>query len=156
MVTDPPTGLSSIRVARPSRAQRLRARREAYEAPDRGPHAYIDLARTHARIGRSLSSRRVSDRLRWHAYIFTREVLNGLLRIGFLYPSRSSGTGPARCSTRTHYWFSMSRAGTSGRETRPGSGSRRKLHDLGLSIPEFIMGGSDEEKSFIRLRSLSS
>jgi hypothetical protein len=50
----------------------------------------------------------------WHASIFTREVLNGLLRIGFLYfiRSRLSGTKAALCSRERTTGINMSRAGT--------------------------------------------
>src|SRR5258706_6813014 len=57
----------------------------------------------------------------WHASIFTREVLNGLLRIGFCTRSRSSGTKGARGSRGPTTGINMSRVGTSGRRTPRGS-----------------------------------
>src|SRR5713226_4896485 len=41
----------------------------------------------------------------WHASIFTREVLNGLLRIGFLYPQQIIWNKGRTVLTRTHYWY---------------------------------------------------
>ena len=40
----------------------------------------------------------------WHASVFTREVLNGLLRIGFLYPQQIIWNKGRTVLTRTHYW----------------------------------------------------
>src|SRR5450759_2933113 len=41
----------------------------------------------------------------WHASVFTREVLNGLLRIGFLYPQQIIWNKGRTVLTRTHYWY---------------------------------------------------
>ena len=41
----------------------------------------------------------------WHASIFTREVLNGLERIGFLYPQQIIWNKGRTVLTRTHYWY---------------------------------------------------
>ncbi len=41
----------------------------------------------------------------WHASIFTREVLDGLLRIGFLYPQQIIWNKGRTVLTRTHYWY---------------------------------------------------
>ena len=41
----------------------------------------------------------------WHASLFTREVLNGLLRIGFLYPQQIISYKARTVLTRTHYWY---------------------------------------------------
>ena len=81
----------------------------------------------------------------WHASVFTREVLNGLPRIGFLYPQqiiwnkgRSSGeriTGINRsragmCERRTH-WYGK-------------AGENSTVWDS--ASPKFIMGGSEDQK----------
>jgi hypothetical protein len=39
----------------------------------------------------------------WHASVFTREVLNGLERIGFLYPQQIVWNKGRTVLTRTHY-----------------------------------------------------
>jgi hypothetical protein len=41
----------------------------------------------------------------WHASTFTREVLDGLLRIGFLYHQQIIWDKGRAVLTRTHYWF---------------------------------------------------
>jgi hypothetical protein len=41
----------------------------------------------------------------WHASVFTREVLNGLERIGFLYPQQIIWNKGRTVLTRTHYWY---------------------------------------------------
>ena len=41
----------------------------------------------------------------WHASLFTREVLDGLLRIGFLYPQQIIWNKGRVVLTRTHYWY---------------------------------------------------
>src|SRR5712691_3977284 len=41
----------------------------------------------------------------WHASKFTREVLDGLLRIGFLYPQQIIWNKGRVVLTRTHYWY---------------------------------------------------
>lgn len=48
----------------------------------------------------------------WHASKFTREVLDGLLRIGFLHHQQIIWNKGRTVLTRTHYWFSTSLAGT--------------------------------------------
>lgn len=56
----------------------------------------------------------------WHASKFTREVLDGLLRIGFLHHQQIIWNKGRTVLTRTT-GFSTNRPGTSGRKTRPGS-----------------------------------
>src|SRR5688572_32284062 len=41
----------------------------------------------------------------WHASKFTREVLDGLLRIGFLHHQQIVWDKGRTVLTRTHYWF---------------------------------------------------
>ena len=41
----------------------------------------------------------------WHASVFTREVLDGLLRIGFLHHQQIIWDKQRTVLTRTHYWF---------------------------------------------------
>jgi hypothetical protein len=41
----------------------------------------------------------------WHASKFTREVLDGLLRIGFLHHKQIIWNKGRTVLTRTHYWF---------------------------------------------------
>src|ERR1700747_697415 len=41
----------------------------------------------------------------WHASVFTHEVLDGLLRIGFLYPQQIIWNKGRIVLTRTLYWY---------------------------------------------------
>jgi DNA modification methylase len=41
----------------------------------------------------------------WHASVYTREVLEGLLKIGFLYPQQIIWDKGRVVLTRTHYWY---------------------------------------------------
>src|ERR1700686_3654138 len=41
----------------------------------------------------------------WHASVFTREVLDGLMKIGFLYPQQIIWNKGRTVLTRTHYWY---------------------------------------------------
>ncbi len=72
----------------------------------------------------------------WHASRFTREVLNGLERIGFLYPQQIIWNKGRVVLTRTLYWFQHEPCwfvrkknapwyGKPGSRTRP-SGTRRR------------------------------
>ena len=63
----------------------------------------------------------------WHASVYTREVLDGLERLGFLYPQQiiwdktlaAPDAGPST-------GISTSRAGSSGSPTRRGTGRRAR------------------------------
>jgi hypothetical protein len=68
----------------------------------------------------------------WHASIFTREVLNGLLRIEFLYPQQIIWNKGRTVLTRTHYCTNMSHAGTSERKMLPGSGRPARTPRSGI------------------------
>jgi DNA modification methylase len=41
----------------------------------------------------------------WHASVYTREVLDGVVRIGFLYPQQIIWDKGRVVLTRTHYWY---------------------------------------------------
>jgi DNA modification methylase len=83
----------------------------------------------------------------WHASIFTREVLNGLLRIGFMYPQQIIWNKGRTVLTRTHYWYQHEpcwyvrkpKASWYGK-----AGENSTVWDS--ASPKFIMGGSDEQK----------
>jgi DNA modification methylase len=84
----------------------------------------------------------------WHASRFTREVLNGLERIGFLYPQQVIWNKGRVVLTRTLYWFQHAPCWFARRKNapwygKPGSGNST-IWDA--PSPKFIMGGSDEEK----------
>jgi DNA modification methylase len=83
----------------------------------------------------------------WHASIFTREVLNGLLRIGFLYPQQIIWNKGRTVLTRTHYWFQHEPCWYVRKKNAPWFGKAGENSTIWDSpSPKFIMGGSDEEK----------
>ena len=83
----------------------------------------------------------------WHASVFTREVLDGLLRIGFLYPQQIIWNKGRTVLTRTHYWYQHEPCWYVRKKNAPWfgkAGENSTIWDSASS--KFIMGGSDEEK----------
>lgn len=83
----------------------------------------------------------------WHASVFTREVLNGLLRIGFLYPQQIIWNKGRTVLTRTHYWYQHEPCWYVRKKNAPWFGKAGENSTIWDSpSPKFIMGSSDEEK----------
>jgi DNA modification methylase len=83
----------------------------------------------------------------WHASLFTREVLNGLLRIGFLYPQQIIWNKGRTVLTRTHYWYQHEPCWYVRKKNAPWFGKAGDNSTIWDSpSPKFIMGGSKEEK----------
>jgi DNA modification methylase len=83
----------------------------------------------------------------WHASLFTNEVLDGLLRIGFLYPQQIIWNKGRTVLTRTHYWFQHEPCWYVRKKNAPWYGKAGENSTIWDSpSPKFIMGGSDEEK----------
>jgi DNA modification methylase len=83
----------------------------------------------------------------WHASIHTHEVLDGLLRIGFLYPQQIIWDKGRAVLTRTHYWFQHEPCWYVRKKNAPWFGKAGENSTIWVSAsPKFIMGGSDEEK----------
>jgi DNA modification methylase len=83
----------------------------------------------------------------WHASIFTREVLNGLLRIDFLYPQQIIWNKGRTVLTGTHYWYQHEPCWYVRKKNAPWFGKAGENSTIWDSpSPKFIMGGSDEEK----------
>jgi hypothetical protein len=83
----------------------------------------------------------------FHASIHTREVLEGLLRIGFLYPQQSIWDKGRTVLTRTHYWYQHEPCWYVRKKNAPWFGKAGENSTVWQSpSPKFIMGGSDEEK----------
>jgi DNA modification methylase len=83
----------------------------------------------------------------WHASIFTREVLDGLLRVGFLYPQQIIWNKGRAVLTRTHYWYQHEPCWYVRKKNAPWLGKAGENTTVWDSpSPKFIMGGSDEEK----------
>jgi DNA modification methylase len=84
----------------------------------------------------------------WHASIFTRDVLNGLERIGFLYPQQIIWNKGRVVLTRTHYWYQHEPCWYVRKKRPPWYGKPGSENSTiwDSPSPKFIMGGSDEEK----------
>jgi DNA modification methylase len=83
----------------------------------------------------------------WHASVFTREVLDGLLRIGFLYPQQIIWNKGRTVLTRTHYWYQHEPCWYVRKRNAPWFGKAGENSTVWDSpSPKFIMGGSGEEK----------
>ena len=83
----------------------------------------------------------------WHASKFTREVLDGLLRIGFLHHQQIIWNKGRTVLTRTHYWFQHEPCWYVRKKNAPWFGKAGENSTIWDSpSPKFIMGGSDEEK----------
>jgi DNA modification methylase len=83
----------------------------------------------------------------FHASVFTREVWNGLERIGFLYPQQLIWNKGRTVLTRTHYWYQHEPCIYMRKKNAPWYGKAGENSTVWDSpSPKFIMGGSDEEK----------
>jgi DNA modification methylase len=83
----------------------------------------------------------------WHASVFTREVLDGLIRIGFLYPQQIIWDKGRTVLTRTHYWYRHEPCWYVRKKNAPWFGKAGENSTVWSSpSPKFIMGGSDEDK----------
>jgi DNA modification methylase len=83
----------------------------------------------------------------WHASKFTREVLGGLLRIGFLHHQQIIWNKGRTVLRRTHYWFQHEPCWYVRKKNAPWFGKAGENSTIWDSpSPKFIMGGSDEEK----------
>jgi len=83
----------------------------------------------------------------WHASVYTREVLDGLLRIGFLYPQQIIWNKGRTVLTRTHYWYQHEPCWYVRKKNAPWFGKAGENSTVWeVASPKFIMGGSDEAK----------
>jgi len=83
----------------------------------------------------------------WHASRFTREVLDGLLRIGFVHHQQIIWRKTAAALTRTHYWFQHEPCWYVRKKNAPWFGKPGENTTVwDAASPKMIMGGSDEEK----------
>ena len=83
----------------------------------------------------------------WHASKFTREVLDGLLRIGFLHHQQIIWNKGRTVLTRTHYWFQHEPCWYVRKKNAPWFGKPGENSTVWDSpSPKFIMGSSQEEK----------
>jgi len=83
----------------------------------------------------------------WHASKFTREVLGGLLRIGFLHHQQIIWNKGRPVLTRTHYWFQHEPCWYVRKKNAPWFGRAGENSTVWESpSPKFLMGGSGEDK----------
>ena len=83
----------------------------------------------------------------WHASKFTREVLNGLLRIGFEHHQQIIWDKGRTVLTRTLYWFQHEPCWFVRKKNAPWYGKAGENSTIWSSpSPKFIMGGSDGQK----------
>jgi hypothetical protein len=83
----------------------------------------------------------------WHASKFTREVLDGLLRIGFLHHQQIIWDKGRTVLTRTHYWFQHEPCWYVRKKNAPWYGKAGENSTVwGSPSPKFIMGASNETK----------
>src|SRR6266403_3576113 len=83
----------------------------------------------------------------WHASKFTREVLDGLLRIGFLHHQQIIWNKGRAVLTRMPYWFAHEPAWFVRKKNAPWFGKACENSTVWtVPSPKFIMGGSDEAK----------
>jgi DNA modification methylase len=83
----------------------------------------------------------------WHASKFTREVLDGLLRIGFEHHQQIIWNKGRTVLTRTHYWFQHEPCWYVRKKNAPWFGKAGENSTVWDSpSPKFLMGGSSEEK----------
>src|SRR6202140_1623527 len=83
----------------------------------------------------------------WHASKFTREVLDGLLRIGFVHHQQIIWNKGRTVLTRTLYWFAHEPCWFVRKKNAPWFGKAGENSTIWDSpSPKFIMGGSNEDK----------
>src|ERR1039457_6474522 len=83
----------------------------------------------------------------WHASLYTREVLDGLLRIGFLHHQQIIWDKGRTVLTRTLYWFQHEPCWFVRKKNAPWYGKAGENSTIwACPSPKFIFAGSDEEK----------
>src|ERR1700691_2915449 len=83
----------------------------------------------------------------WHASVFTREVLDGLLRIGFLHHQQIIWDQGRGGLTRAPHWVAHEAGWFVRKKNAPWYGKPGENTTVWDSpSPKFIMGGSDEDK----------
>jgi DNA modification methylase len=150
MVTDPPYGIqldsewrdrAGLNGCGPAEASYMKHRTEGHTNTSISSDTRADWSEAFELVP-SLQAAYV-----WHASIFTREVLNGLLRIGFLYPQQVIWNKGRTVLTRTHYWYQHEPCWYVRKKNAPWFGKAGDNSTIWDSpSPKFIMGGSKEQK----------
>jgi DNA modification methylase len=150
MVTDPPYGISldsewrdraGLNGCGPAEASYMKHRTEGHTNTTISSDTRADWSEAFALVP-SIQVAYV-----WHASVYTREVLDGLLRIGFLYPQQIIWNKGRTVLTRTHYWYQHEPCWYVRKKNAPWFGKAGDNSTVWDSpSPKFIMGGSKEEK----------
>jgi len=150
LVTDPPYGVSldsewrdraGLNGCGPAEASYMKRRTEGHTNTTISSDTRADWSEAFALVP-SLQVGYV-----WHASLYTREVLDGLLRIGFLYPQQLIWNKGRAVLTRSKYWFAHEPAWFVRKKNAPWYGKPGENTTVWDSpSPKFIMGGSKEEK----------
>jgi DNA modification methylase len=150
MVTDPPYGISldsewrdraGLNACGPAEASYMKHRTAGHTNTTISSDTRADWSDAFA-LAPSLQVAYV-----WHASIYTREVLNGLERIGFLYPQQIIWNKGRTVLTRTHYWYQHEPCVYARKKNAPWYGKAGENSTIWDSpSPKFIMGGSKEDK----------
>jgi DNA modification methylase len=150
MVTDPPYGISldsewrdraGLNGCGPAEASYMKRRTEGHTNTTISSDTRADWSEAFELVP-SLQVAYV-----WHASLYTREVLDGLLRIGFLYPQQIIWNKGRVVLTRTHYWYQHEPCWYVRKKKAPWFGKPGENSTIwDAPSPKFIMGGSKEEK----------
>jgi DNA modification methylase len=150
MVTDPPYGIeldsewrdrAGLNSHGPAQASYMKRRTEGHKNTTISEDTRADWSDAFALVP-SLQVAYV-----WHASKFTREVLDGLLKIGFVHHQQVIWDKGRTVLTRTHYWFQHEPCWYVRKKNAPWFGKAGENSTIWFSpSPKFIMGGSDEEK----------
>ena len=150
MITDPPYGISldsewrdraGLNGCGPAEPSYLKHRTEGHTETTISGDTRADWSEAFALVP-SLQIAYV-----WHASVFTREVLDGLLRIGFEHHQQLIWDKGRTVLTRTLYWFQHEPCWFVRKKNAPWYGRAGENSTIwACPSPKFIMGGSDEEK----------
>jgi DNA modification methylase len=150
MVTDPPYGIAldsewrdraGLNGCSPAEASYMKHRTEGHTETTISGDTRADWSEAFALVPS------VQVAYVWHASVFTREVLDGLERIGFLYPQQIIWNKGRVVLTRTHYWYQHEPCWYVRKKKAPWFGEAGKNATIWDSpSPKFIMGGSGEQK----------
>ena len=150
LVTDPPYGIeldsewrdrAGLNGCGPAEPSYLKQRTEGHRATSLSGDTRADWSEAFALVP-SLEIGYV-----WHASRFTREVLEGLLGIGFVHHQQIIWDKQRTVLTRTHYWFQHEPCWYVRKKNAAWYGKPGENSTIWASpSPKFIMGGSEEAK----------
>lgn len=155
MITDPPYGIqldsewrdrAGLNGCGPAESSYLKSRTEGHTNTSISSDTRADWSEAFALVP-SLEVAYV-----WHASLYTREVLDGLVRIGFLYPQQIIWNKGREFSRERTTGTSTSHAGTCARRMRHGMARRGGTRPFGIRRHPSSSWAVAEKKSMIILR----